>query len=207
LLRFTTVGGYALAVKGSGWQPRARVLFWIRAGAMAEGRELATTATGTFVVGINGLNMCAAPVFRARDFGAGRAKLRGPALGCPVPLVVHPPQLRIVVGTAAPHSVVKINGREPQRVTMHVGDELYLWEQGTGAASFVPHADSHYLVLIRMGTTPARMCPQANCAGGFYWDYAAVKAGTTGVDLSARCRLVTPPCEIPDFLIQVVILP
>jgi hypothetical protein len=206
-MRFVSTTGYPLTVRGEGWAPHVRVIFWVHAGTMSEGVEVKTTGAGAFAVGITGLSMCARPVFKARDFATGHAKLLGPPLGCHAPAVVPVPQLQILKGKPASRTVVKVYGLQPRSVTMHVGDQLYIWESGSGAASFTPHADSSYLVLFRMGETPPRMCPQVDCAEGFYWQYTAIKAGTTLVDLSARCRSSTPPCEIPDFALDVIILP
>jgi hypothetical protein len=206
-LRFVSSAGYPLAVKGEGWAAHARVVFWVHASTMTEGVELKTNAAGAFAVGIKGLSMCARPAFKARDFATGHAKLLGPPLGCHSPAIVPVPQLRVLTGKQASHVVVKVYGLQPRSVTMHVGDQLYIWEPGSGAASFTPHADGAYLVLFRVGETPPRMCPQPDCAVGFYWQYTAIKVGTTLVDLSARCRSSTPPCEVPDFAIDVTILP
>jgi hypothetical protein len=206
-LQFTQAAGYPLAVEGHGWRPNARVVFWIRAANIVEGRELKTTAGGRFVIGITGLNMCAGPVFQSRDFKSARAKLRGPALGCAMPLDIPVPKLRIVVGQSVPYRLVKIYSHQPGSVTMHVGDQLYLWEPGTAAPPFTPNVDARYLLLIRAGKTPPRACPQPDCDAGYFWQYVGIRSGNTSVDMAASCRFSTPPCQLPDFAIEVVILP
>jgi hypothetical protein len=206
-LQFTQVANYPLAVEGQGWQPNSRVIFWIRAANIVEGRELTTTGSGTFLIGITGLNMCAGPLFQARDFASGRAKLRGPALGCAVPLNIPLPKLRILLGRPASTHLFKIYGHQTSSIAMRLGDQLYLWEPGTDAPSFYPTANARYLVLIRAGKTPPRACPQVDCDSGYYWQFVGVRAGSTSIDMAAACRLSTPPCELPDFAIAVRILP
>jgi hypothetical protein len=91
-------------------------------------------------------------------------------------------------------------------MTLHVGDELTIWEAGTVRPAFRPQADPAYLALTGQGTTPPRACPQPDCDAGFYWGYVAIRAGQTLVDMSPGCREVTPPCMAPDFAITVKIL-
>ena len=212
-LHFAASAGTGIAVAGAGWRPRSPVIFWVTAGDMNRGVELITRKNGSFVIGIQGLTLCARPTFLARDLRRGRARLEGPPLACAQPLTVPPAQLRILAGKPARPAVVRMYGNSPNTVSMHLGDELYVWEPsassslqgGTGVAAFTPHADAGYLVEVHEGPTPPRACPQPDCAMGFNWLYVAVKAGRTALIISPACRQATPPCLAPDFVIPVVI--
>jgi hypothetical protein len=150
--------------------------------------------------------MCARPVFVALDFAGNRAVLHGPPLGCATRTDLPTPTLAIVRGKAVKHRIVRIFGLQPRALTVHRGDELYVWESGTTRPAFRPGVDPVYLSLLRAGTTPPRACPEVWCDAGFSWDYVAIRAGHTSVDMSPGCRETAPPCELPDFSIDVQIL-
>jgi hypothetical protein len=116
------------------------------------------------------------------------------------------PQLRVLQGKPAKHQVARIYGIQPRSVTLQDGDELFIWEAGTVRPAFQPHADPAYLAVVGQGTTPPRACPQPGCDAGFYWDYVALRPGTTLVDMSPGCRELTPPCAAPDFALTVKIV-
>jgi len=205
MLRFTPATGFALAVQGSGWQPQARIVFWVSAGGKIAGRELIATGDGSFVMGINGVNVCDRPIFQARDLHGARARLQGPALGCSQRADVPRAQLHVVAGRPATPPTVRIYDNRPASVTMHLGDELYVWEPGVSTAAFRPGPIGNKLLLIRTGQTPPRACPQPGCDAGFYWLYVAIKTGNSTLDIAPACRFATPPCLAPDIIIRVVI--
>jgi hypothetical protein len=207
-LSFATAPGHQLAVIGHGWPRNAVVTFAVRySGRWTQGRELVTTASGGFTVALDTINLCGGSLFTARDFKGNRASLSGPALMCPTPLNPPRPALTIVNGTPAhPHQVRVVGVGTKRQVSMRVGDTLYFWEAGS-SPSFTPRAGGRYLFLLRQGATPPSMCPQVTCQQGLFWVWAALRPGATSITFSAQCRLSTPPCELPDFLLEVRIRP
>ena len=207
-LRFVTVQGHQIAVRGEGWRPSGRVAFSVRySGRWTQGRQLAATSSGSFTVAIDNINLCGGSLFMARDFNGRKVLLAGPALMCATPLNPPRPMITVVRGTVVHAHQVRVIGVSAKRqVTLLVGDILYFWEAGGASAGFTPTADNHFLYLIRQGQTPPKMCAQVTCQQGFFWTWVAMRAGSTSIDFSAQCRQATPPCEIPDFLLRVHIL-
>jgi hypothetical protein len=207
-LRFVTVQGHQLAVRGEGWRQNGRVAFSVRySGRWTQGRQLRATPSGSFTVAVDNINLCGGSLFMALDFNGRRAALSGPALMCATPLNPPRPIITVVRGTAVrAHQVSVIGFSSRRETTLHVGDVLYFWEAGETAA-FSPTADNHFLSLIRQGSTPPKMCAQVTCQQGLFWAWVAIRAGSTAINFSAQCRRSTPPCEVPDFLLRVHILP
>jgi hypothetical protein len=205
-LRFVSAAGFPLAIAGRGWVGASRVVFSVQEIAVAAGLQVRITRKGTFLVGLTGVSLCDRPVFLARDFSTRQAKLTGPPLGCASRANPPVPQLQLLKGKLARHQIVRIYGVQPHSVTVHVGAEVYVWESGATRPAFVPKADPTFLWLLGEGTTPPRACPQVGCDAGFYWDYVALQAGKTLIDMSPWCREAQPPCEMPDFAIAVKIL-
>jgi hypothetical protein len=199
-LRFVTTPGYATSVAGTGWLPRSLVVFNVRAQTMAVGIALRANGHGSFKVGLNGLTMCAEPVFLARDLRGKSAKLRGPGLGCPLPKVVATPQLRVLSGRLVRPRVITLRELRPQSVNVPLGDELLIAEPGQGMA-FIPKANVRYLVPLQLSPEPS------SALSGNSRAFLAVHEGHTTLDMSPACRQSTPACEIADFLIRVNILP
>jgi hypothetical protein len=207
-LRFVTAAGYQPAIAGRGWMPGTRIVFSVQEATVAAGLEIRVTRRGTFRVGVTDVSMCDRPVFVARDLHGGlQTKLSGPPLGCASRLNPPVPQMHLLQGRLAKHRVVRVYRIQPRQVTLHVGDELYIWEAGTSQPAFRPHADPTYLTLIGQGTTPPRACAQPDCDSGFYWDYVALRTGVTLLDMSPACRDAAPPCAAPDLAMKVTILP
>ena len=207
-LRFVAVPGYRLTVLGTGWPRRDRVIFTVHAGPWVQGLELRATRNGSFRVGVNNVDLCGGATFQAQDMRGHHVSLRGPALLCASKLNPPVPTLSVLRGQAVQlHQVRLLTVSRPTNVTMRVGDELYLSEQGQGRPFFTPRADPTYLLLVAQGETSPGACSQANCNAGFYWEWIAIRAGQTGIGLSPACREAHPQCELPDFVLEIRILP
>ena len=206
-LRFVNVSGYRLTVEGRGWPVQRRLIVAFHAGSWLGGLEVQTTLNGSFRVGMNSVDRCGTAVTAmARDFNGHARQTRAPALLCP-PLPAPPsPALTLLQGPAVNPTVLpSIAPTAPGSVTIHRRDLFYLWEPGTDQPAFTPTADEHYLLPIGQGRAVAPGCTQ-NCDPGFFWQWVAVKAGLTAVDLSPGCRKSSPPCAAPDLRIDVQIL-
>lgn len=196
-----------LLVSGSGWRPNSRIVFSVHLASLTNGRELRANSRGRFALAITRLSLCSGPVFQARNLAGQSAVLHGPPLGCASPANPPVPSLHLVQGHAVSVQLERILGTIPRTVTLHLGDELYLYESGDTHPGYQPQADDHFLTVLRQGTTPARACSQPDCAAGFFWQYAAAQVGQTTIDLSPACRSVRPPCMMPDLEIEVNVLP
>jgi hypothetical protein len=91
-----------------------------------------------------------------------------------------------------------------QTVVIRLADAIYLWEAGTTGPGFIPAAPAAYFELLARGRTPPRACPEVECAAGFFWEWAGMKVGHTGIAMNPHCY---PKCEIASYLIPVKIEP
>lgn len=213
-LKMVTLRSGAPGVEGTGWGHRP-VTVSVSEGRWVVGITVQPNDSGTFRLASTSLNLCARPLFRAYDAHGHYRAVAGPPLGCAAPADPPRPRLRAVVGRQVTAPTVQIPASRPTSVTLHRGDILYLWEPGTNAPAWTPsveqidspNATALPLALVDQGQTAARMCPEVDCAAGFYWKWLAVKTGDTAITLSAACRASKPPCMVPDFIIRVHIIP
>jgi hypothetical protein len=207
-MRLVAVGGHRIAVHGTGWPARDRMVLSVRYGGGSEGLELGSTARGAFTVAADSIDLCGGVTFVARDSAGHRATVQGPPLKCASRINPPRPVFTVLSGTKLqPHEVRVLGATGPHDVILHVGDALYLWLGGTATPVFLPKTKARYLFPLSMGTTPPRACAQVDCQAGFFWRWIALRPGETGIDLSPACRQTTPPCEIPDLLLRVHIEP
>lgn len=212
-LKVVTLRSGGVGVEGRGWRQRS-VTVTLYTGQWLVGLSVQPNASGRFRLAAVGANLCARVLFRAYDAHGHAKQARGPELGCASPANYPRPTLRAIVGHAVTLQTVRILATHPASITLHLGDELYLWEPGTTVPAFsptlqeapAPVATVVRLVLVDQGQTPARACAQVDCAAGFYWRFLAAATGDTGIVLSAACRQSKPPCMVPDFLITVHIV-
>jgi len=203
-LRFTSKPHYQLAVQGSGWPALQPVTFSLGQGDSVFGLELAPAKNGTFIVGVNNIDLCNGDAFVARDLKGDRANLQGPGLGCPVSQNPPMPILTVVRGhqikIAMTHVDTPTRGKP---VVIRLADALYLWEPGITRPGFLPSAPSSYFALIGRGLTPPRACPEVECSAGFFWEWAGMRVGQTGIAMTPSCY---PKCEIASYDIPVKIV-
>lgn len=194
-----------LLVSGSGWKANSRIAFSIHLASLATGRELRADSRGRFALAVTRLSLCSAPVFQARSLAGQSTTLHGPPLGCATPANPPIPSLHLLQGRAISVQLERILGTTPRSVTLHLGDQLYLYESGDTHPGYQPQVDEHYLSVLRQGATPARACAQPECGAGFFWQYVAAQVGVTAIDLSPACRSLRPPCMLPDLEITVTV--
>ncbi|GEM_PF-3477715 len=203
-LKLISVSGYSLAIRGTGWPAKQRVVFALRQKPVVVGLELWTTPRGRFSVGVKHIDLCNGETMVARDLHGHRVVLSGPGLGCPPARKPPIPQLTLLHGRPAPPAVTHVDGMAHKPVTLRLGDAVYVWEQGTRKPLYVPSAPSAYLALMARGRTPPRACPEVECAAGAFWEWVGVRVGTTAITMNPSCR---PGCELPSYLIPVKIKP
>jgi hypothetical protein len=203
------VPGHRLGVSGAGWPHRRTVALAVHQGGITRGLVVRTTAKGGFLVGVDHIDMCAVVWAEARDLAGHRARVNGPAMGCPAPVSLPTPKLSALKRTQrTTMHVVRVFGVPSARsITVHLGDALYFWLSGAGQPFYQVGAPDANLFLIAQGKTSARACAQPDCAQGFYWEWLAVRVGTTGIGLSPSCLDSTPPCELPSLEITVNVVP
>lgn len=207
-IRLVAAAGHRIAVHGTGWPARGRLILSVRYGGESEGLQLRTTPRGAFTVAVDSIDLCGGVTFIARDLAGHRATVQGPPLKCVSRINPPRPVFTVLLGTKLQPHEVRVRGiTGPHNVTLHVGDALYLWIGGTTTPTFMPKAKARYLFPLSMGTTPPRACAQVDCEARFFWRWIALRPGETGIDLSPACRQTTPPCEIPDLLLRVRIEP
>lgn len=202
-LALTGAKGYRLAVSGSGWGSGKLITFALRQRFTVVGLELTSTHSGTFLIGINHIDLCNGETFTARDLKGDKAQIQGPGLGCPVRPHPPVPTLKVLKGgvfAAAVHTV-DLPSR-PASVTMLLADAVRIWQEGSGKPAFLPKAPEAYFALIGRGTTPPRACPEVECSAGFFSIWAGMKVGQTGIVLNPRCY---PKCKIFSREIPVTI--
>jgi hypothetical protein len=207
-LRTVAVPSFKIGTLGNGWKAGKPVVVSLHAGPWVVGVEVRPTRAGSFRVAARGVDLCGGVWFQAVDT-AGHSKIaRGPALACPSPQQPSKPTLKVIGGKQVRSTQYRIlTPMPPTSVTMHVGDQLYLWEPGSTVPAFTPGVDRDYLALLASGKTPPQTCAAVNCAEGFEWTWIALRAGDTILDLSPACRLSTPPCGRPDLGIGIHIDP
>lgn len=208
-LKLVTVPRHRLGLSGNGWPHRRTVALAVHQGGTVRGLALRTTAKGTFLVGVDNIDMCTGIWAEARDLAGHRARVNGPVMGCPPPVSPPTPKLSVLKRTQrTTMHVVRVFGVPSARtITVSLGDALYFWQPGTGQPFYQVGAPDANLFLIAQGTTPARACAQPNCAQGFYWEWLAVRLGTTGIGLSPSCLDSKPPCELPSLEVTVNVVP
>lgn len=207
-LHIVPVPAYRISVEGQGWSRSHVVTVSLHAGPWAVSVRIRPNRNGAFTVGARQVDLCGGVSFQARDPSGRTASVRGPQLMCPSMSNPPKPTLTVLKGKQVQARVVRLLApNRPGAVTIHRGDELYVWEAGTILPAFTPQADETYLELVEEGTTPPRACPQVDCASGFYWIWLALHTGIANIDLSPACRQSRPPCGMPDFLLRVHILP
>jgi hypothetical protein len=229
-LRIVTVPGYRFAVAGRGWgrrailtfalhlsppvpEGRARITPIVAPFILVQGIELRATRGGAFVVGVNTLPAGFCATVEVRDLAAHRLTVprSTPAGGCAysTPLAARVrlsrTTLTVLKGTLVRPVVVPLL-RGTAEVTVHLGDALYLREPGP-SGMYQPVIDDAYLATINHGLQLPVECPAEHCPSGFvFWEWIAVKKGTTTITLNPSCRQSKPPCAIPSFAITVHII-
>jgi hypothetical protein len=209
-LAWATVSGYRFAVAGRYWGSATKVTFSLRQGFPnheeypVEGLVVKTAKDGTFLFGLNNIDLCNGEIFKARDFKGHRAGIIGPVMNCaPNP---HPPipVLTVVRGTMVAISVTHVDrffGIKP--IVIRLGNALYLWQKGPNHPFWIPSAPSSSFERIGRGLTPFRRCNQTECAAGFFWEWVAMKVGRTFVSMDTWCRAHRPYCAVPSFQLRV----
>jgi hypothetical protein len=203
-LRFGATPGYRLTVIGRGWSRRARLGVSLRSGTRVSGLELRATSAGSFKLGVNQVNLCGGVLVVVSDLSGHKAQVRGPALACPIPNNSLNPVLTILKGKMAhPRAVRILSPAAPTPLTMRIGETLYIQEPGTAQPSMSASADQRYLLEIGEGKLSSGSCVQSSCPGTFFWEWLAVRAGNTAIDLSPACRQTKPACGRPDIALEV----
>jgi hypothetical protein len=198
-------------VIAKGWLPITRVTVTVRFYGLTATRKFHTTRTGTFGVGIQGVDWCQNLTLVVRDAMGHRVVTHGsiPKSVCTPPgpnskIVLHiltPKQMQAKQITV---DATKITSSQ----TMHVGDVLYVYDPNQNQPSIVLSFDASHFRSIEQGQVPA--CPPtASCAvsTGFFWRLVATAVGDGIVTLSPACRQSKPPCMLPDRALRVTILP
>jgi len=203
-IRYLSAG--KIEARGSGWG-RGPVVLSVTVTPWIVGVLVKPAASGSFEVVVKDTSQCEAIALTATDTHGHRVAASRPAPGCPPPPKSRPPRISVLKGVRIRPTIASIVLPHPQLVSIHVAQEIYLWEPGATAPMFRPTVDSKYLAVIRQGMTQARPCARADCGQGYFWRWIAVHPGDTGITLSAACRQATPPCMIPDYLIRVHITP
>jgi hypothetical protein len=208
-LHFTKAAGFQLGVSGQGWPHRGRLNLVVRSGASAAGLRFRSTSAGTFLLGINSVDVCSGVRFDVYTRSGRHAQIQTPQRGCPSVGDPSVPVVTVLQGTVLRPSEARLLALQTPAGPFHlrVGQTLYFWLPGTLRPAFVPKTNPAYLVLVTQGTTAARACAQPDCSAGFFWRWLAVQSGTTAIDLSPACRQSKPQCEIADRLIEVTIDP
>lgn len=210
-LTLAAAPGYRLAVTGTHWPSGAVLSLLTQIDAHREIVRLQATNRGTFLVGITANDPCGFVRFEAADALGHRVDLRGPQYVCSSSIRTPRFRFTVLVGKRIPSHRVSIfepsSARGP--VELDVGDRIYVWQPGEMRAAFVPHADASYLQLQRQGRTADQDCSgipaptPAQCNAGSYWEWIALQAGRTMIDLSPACRQARPACAMPDMVIDV----
>lgn len=201
-LHFVSKSGYRQTVRGDGWSPKHPVVFSLLQGSRVLGFEIQADGKGFFVVGVKKIDLCAGETYAARDWGGHRVVLRGPGLECPIRRNAPVPQLRFLTGSNQPFSAVHVDLPRTKSASVRLGNAIYLWEEGAKTPLFLPSAEAKYLELFGQGKTPPRACPRVECTAGFYWEWAAMKDGSTSIVLDPACR---PRCATPSYDVTVTI--
>lgn len=212
-LVLTAAPGYVFAVEGHGWAHRRTVAATVYAVGWTVGIQIQPGLHGYFKMGVRRMDICGDTTITATDTAGRSVSVRrmGPLCASPS----NPPRpvlvaLRGRIVRTTIHRLIEPGGQAS--VTMKLGDRLSLWDAGTTAPMFIPHADSSFLALLEQyrGTQPPPStcsASAAGCAAGFVWTWVAVRTGKTLIDLSPTCLQTRPPCAMPDFAVTVRIVP
>lgn len=201
-LTFTRAPGHPLAVRGTGWKGGERIVFSLQLATVMTGIQIRATAGGSFTVAIGAVTLCGASQITARSYDGSQAMVIGPARNCALQGKPPHPRFSILAGTRLRTRTVTVVGLSGSRsVSLRVGDKLYFSEPSVGVM-YVPSVDPAYLTLLRHRTT-VQQCANGSCFSETSWEWVAVKAGETAIDLAAPCRQSRPPCMLPDLLLRV----
>lgn len=205
-LRIVHKSGFKISIKGSGWASKSRVTFSVNQGLGVEGLELLTSSSGTFIVGIRHIDLCHHSAFTSRDLTGHTATLHVSTRACATRSPEPVPELKVLKGSCVGMSVTHVDGPAHPAVVINLGNAIYIWQPGAKHPAYLPAAPFKYFDLLDRGTTQQRACPETECAAGFYWEWAALTSGTTGITMTPWCARKKPACLTPTYVIRVRIV-
>lgn len=213
-VRAVTMTGYQFGVSGAGWGHNKRIVVTFAHGYISkgnalldrittEGVELRTASNGSFLVGVSGTTPCGQQFMRAtvRDFSGHSALAFPQAKPCcpPSPVKVGSQPgcqtaaagMKVLKGKQLHPSVAVVTPEGPSAITVHLGGVVELLSGVSERVSTLSSlsVDDAYLALFSTGTS-GRCPPNASCPvpmPSMYWQWAAVRKGTTSIRLSPSC--------------------
>jgi hypothetical protein len=179
-----------------------------RIGASISGAALTSQSGGGFKVALDFTVACGGISVEARDYRGDDVTARQSGPQCPNRIGDLPPLVSVLAGSAVkPRLHVLKHPVTPRTLTLHRGDALQITEQALPLPTFLPTADTQHFFLFGQGLQKSPNCSPGTCNGpqDQYWTWIAVKPGRATVSLSPACRQSTPPCELAEALIDVII--